>query len=60
MNISSNSLFHFTGKDVLQKIIADCKMGGSYCEEQIVYYDDTESIPLVVPMISFCDIPLET
>lgn len=60
MQISSNSLYHFTEKrDVVKNILRDSKMSGSYCREQIVY-SDTNDNDIIVPMISFCDIPLET
>ena len=60
MSISSNSLFHFTGRYILQKILIEAKLRGKYCKEQIVYVEDTKLNELVVPMISLCDIPLES
>ncbi|HEX7458151.1 MAG TPA: abortive infection system antitoxin AbiGi family protein, partial [Ginsengibacter sp.] len=58
MNISSNSLFHFTDRiEVLVDILND-KFRGSYCREVLHYKE--EAIPIYIPKISFCDIPLKT
>ena len=58
MSISSNSLFHFTDNiDTVKKILSD-KFYGSYCKETLHY--KLEKVPLIIPMISFCDIPLKT
>ena len=58
MNLSANSLFHFTSNlEAIESIIHD-KFYGGYCKE--VLYNKEEKIPLYIPMISFCDIRLET
>lgn len=58
MNLSSNSLYHFTDSlDVLKKILKD-KFRGGYCKE-IIHFKD-EDYFMFVPKISFCDIPLKT
>ena len=57
MNISSNSLFHFTNTINILKTILSDRFYGSYCNETL--RDKAESIPLIIPMISFCDIPLK-
>lgn len=58
MNLSSNSLFHFTGKiGILKKILND-KLYGSYCKETFNIQGTLEN--LYIPKISFCDIPLKT
>jgi Putative abortive phage resistance protein AbiGi, antitoxin len=59
MQVSSNSLYHFTNSDALKNILSNSKMSGSYCCEQIVYSENSDNI-IIVPMICFCDIPLET
>ena len=58
MNLSANSLFHFTNNiDAIKSILND-KFYGSYCKE-VLYHKD-EKLPLFIPMISFCDTRLET
>lgn len=58
MSLSSNSLFHFTNSlDTVRLILTD-KFYGSFCKEVLHYKDETA--PLIIPMISFCDIPLKT
>ena len=58
MSLSSNSLFHFTNSlDTVRLILTD-KFYGSFCKEVLHY--KTEAVPLIIPMISFCDIPLTT
>jgi hypothetical protein len=58
MNLSSNSLFHFTDSiENVKSILAD-KIYGSYCKETLHYKAD--AITLIIPMICFCDIPLKT
>ena len=54
-SISSNSLFHFTSKDSLLKIL-ESSFRPSYSRETL-YFNDSE-IRVLVPMICFCDIPL--
>lgn len=57
MNNSSNSIFHFTNDfEIIKSIITD-KFYGSYCKETINY--NGEKATIIVPMISFCDIPLK-
>jgi Putative abortive phage resistance protein AbiGi, antitoxin len=62
MQISSDSLFHFTGKEdgkrILKLILEQGKIGGSYCREELLFGES--EFAYVVPMICFCDIPLET
>ncbi|MEY4877024.1 MAG: hypothetical protein RL708_2173, partial [Bacteroidota bacterium] len=56
MNISSNSLFHFSKSlEVLLSILND-KFYGSYCKE--TFFFNSEKSVLGIPKISFCDIPL--
>ncbi len=58
MQISSDSLFHFTNNiEVIKAILLD-RFKGSYCKETFNY--NGEILPLFIPMISFCDIPLKT
>jgi len=58
MNLSSNSLFHFTSRlDTLSLILAG-GFYGSFCKEVLHY--KKEAFTLIVLMISFCDIPLKT
>jgi abortive phage resistance protein AbiGi (putative antitoxin) len=58
MNISSNSLFHFTDNiDTIFEILTN-KFYGSYCKETLHYKE--EKAPMIIPMICFCDIPLKT
>ena len=57
MPISSNSLIHFTeSENIVRKIIEE-GFRIKYCLEQI-YTPPTGSLRPVVPMVSFCDIPL--
>jgi hypothetical protein len=58
MNLSANSLFHFT-KDInsIKSILNDQFYGG-YCKE--VLFFKGQKLPLFIPMISFCDTRLET
>jgi hypothetical protein len=55
MALSSNSLFHFTYKNALLRILKE-QFKVKYCFE-IIY---THEIPFEfgIPMVSFCDIPL--
>src|SRR5882757_2686457 len=58
MKLSSNSLFHFTGKfDAVKAILSD-RFYGSYCKEVFMFKD--QITPMIIPMICFCDIRLET
>jgi hypothetical protein len=58
MQISSDSLYHFTNNiEVIKSILLD-RFRGSYCKETLNY--NGEITPLYIPMISFCDIPLKT
>lgn len=54
INNHTSSLFHYTDK--LDNLISILKEGFrvSYCAEQI-----TDTIFIAIPMVSFCDIPLE-
>jgi hypothetical protein len=58
MNLSANSLFHFTDDfDKLTSILGG-KFHGSYCKEQF-HHNGVAQI-MIIPKISFCDIPLKT
>jgi hypothetical protein len=58
MNNSSNSIFHFTDSfEIIKSILSD-KFYGSYCKESINY--NGKKAPVIIPMISFCDIPLKS
>lgn len=53
---TTETLIHFTDSfQKLENIVLD-KFYGSYCKEKIYYKDISEDF--IVPMISFCDIPL--
>lgn len=56
MALSSNSIIHFTNsKEALQGILSD-NFKLSYCKESIILCN--RPISFLVPMVSFCDIPL--
>lgn len=57
MNLSSESVFHFTEKlDTLKSILSD-KFYASYCIENFDF--NGEKVQSIIPMICFCDIPLK-
>lgn len=57
MSLSSNSIIHFTGKSKNLLGILEANFKVSLCRETIVFNKQaTESV--LVPMVSFCDIPL--
>ncbi len=57
-NISANSLFHFTcTKENLISIINN-GFYPRYSYETFIYVEDTHSLGMSIPMVSFCDIPL--
>lgn len=58
METSHSSLFHFTDDFFSLEGILFNKFYPSYCKELIYYKERTEYV--VVPMISFCDIPLSS
>lgn len=59
MSKSSNSLFHITREfSTLKSILSNKALFGSYCKETLSY--NGERVPLIIPMICFCDIPLTT
>ncbi|MEQ9167085.1 MAG: abortive infection system antitoxin AbiGi family protein [Fulvivirga sp.] len=57
MNISANTLFHFTSSLINIESILDNKFQISYCRETF-NLDGMESGDFFFPMICFCDIPL--
>ena len=58
MQISSDSLYHFTDNiEIIKSILVD-RFRGSYCKEVLNYKGEVNVF--YIPMISFCDIPLKT
>ncbi len=55
MNLHSNSLFHFTKKEHLINILSN-NFIPHYCKERLSISDSP--FDYLVPMVSFCDIPL--
>jgi hypothetical protein len=53
---SSNSLFHFTKQISILKSILGDRLYGTYCKEVLNY--NNEKTEIIVPMISFTDMPL--
>lgn len=58
MNLSSNCITHYTNEFSKLKNVLNGEIYGSYCKEVLKYR--TETIPRIVPMISFCDMPIKT
>ncbi|HDI3196954.1 TPA: hypothetical protein PMB05_003494 [Vibrio cholerae] len=56
MGISTNSVIHFTSELKHIKGILQNKFKLKYCKEKIIFGD--EQLEIMVPMVSFCDIPL--
>lgn len=56
MALSSNSIIHFTNSKSALKGILESHFTVSYCKEKI-HFDNNYVTP-VIPMVSFCDIPL--
>lgn len=54
--ISSNTLFHWTDKDSLIGILEN-EFKINYCREDI-FFSSSNPLKIMVPMVSFCDIPL--
>lgn len=55
MGLSSNSVIHFTRKISSLKGILSNDFAIRYCLEEI--HSQNEFIKLLIPMVSFCDIP---
>ena len=58
MNLSSNSITHYTNEFSKLTKLLDGVIHGSYCKEILRYKG--EVIPRFIPMISFCDMPIKT
>lgn len=57
MQQSSDCISHFTSSlEKVKTVLAD-RFRGSYCKEVLCYKE--ERVPLFIPMISFCDIPVK-
>ena len=55
MALSSNTIIHFTNKISSLKGILSSDFSIRYCQEEI--HSRTDKIELLIPMVSFCDIP---
>lgn len=58
MNLSSNNITHYTKDFTILTKMLDGDIYGSYCKEVLRY--NGEVIPRIIPMISFCDMPIKT
>ena len=56
MNLSANTLFHFTRKKSLLSILKNSHFFPKYCNEKIEYGSIVNYN--LIPMVCFCDIPL--
>ena len=56
MQVTSDSLFHFTSSRKNLESILTKKFQLSYCKEEFTIVDETQSYHF--PMVTFCDIPL--